>query len=274
MPAFGMIALVLTGLGYGESEEKPTVSKTDLFRFVGAVPCLFQDDLCPQALLGFSRQGYAGEDPFQDPNGLPKDTVTGVSPIVLGFPDNPPFDWNRYVFTSPLTRHLYVVLNEVSSTGKNHAMLSEWKTEKDKLVFVRLLPQVHDIPIGVLSVVGKPQKAGRGFLVLLLGRGSDAGVNLQDYRVLKFDARGNPTVIARQTNRSEIPVADILARLNDGQEAEEVIDSSLVCGLAPNGKSLRCTKNRTQIHYSVSGPDEKPLGQEHFTLELPKDALK
>jgi hypothetical protein len=251
-----------------------TVSKNNVPHFAGSVPCVFADGLCPQALQGFTGHVLLGENGFEDATQFPKDSATGRNPLVLDFPDGKTFDWNKYSFDSPLNQHKFLLLNELSSSGSNHAMLSEWRVSKGELTLIRLLPQVYEIPLGELSFSGKPILQGAGFLVLLHGLGSDAGVNYQDYRVLRLDAQSNLQVITRVTNNSEIPVATILARLNEGGNVEEVTDSTLTCSLVRGGKKLNCSKTLTRIRYSLSGAEEIPLNKSSFTLELSKAKSK
>jgi hypothetical protein len=251
-----------------------TVSKNDLPRFAGSVPCVFDGGLCPQAIQGFTGHVLLGDNGFEDATHFPKDSATGRNPLVLGFPDGKAFDWNKYSFDSPLNQHKFLLLNELSSSGSNHAMLSEWRVSKGELTLIRLLPQVYEIPLGELFFSGKPIQQGAGFLILMHGLGSDAGVNYQDYRVLRLDARSDLQLVTQVTNQSDIPVAALLARLNEGGNVEEVTDSTLTCSLVRGGKKLTCSKAFTRIRYSRSGAEEIPLNKSNFTVELSKAKSK
>jgi hypothetical protein len=247
-----------------------TIAKNDMPRFIGTLACVYEQDVCPQAMQGFATFGLSGEPGFEDLSALPKDPATGMMPIVLGFNESKFFDLAKYSFDAPVKGRKYIVLNELSTSESNHAMITEWSVTKNGYTLVRILPKVFELPVGEVTVAGKPVATGSGLVVLLRGLGSDAGLNLQDFRVVRIDRRGDVQVVARETNRSETPVGEILARLNDDQDAEVVIDSALTCTLARGGKVLKCTKAMTQVSYSKSGTTENPIGKTDFSIDLVK----
>lgn len=247
-----------------------TIAKGDMARFVGTLPCAYEENLCPQAMQGFTSFGLQGEPGFEDLAALPKDPASGRMPIILGFNESRAFDLAKFSFDAPTKGRKFIVLNELSSNEANHAMLTEWKVTSKGYTLVRILPEVYELALGEMSVAGKPVMTAAGMLVLLRGLGSDAGLNVQDYRVVRISKRGEAQVIAQETNRSEAPVAEILSRLNDDQAAEEVIDSALTCVLVKTGKTLKCTKAMTQVRYSKAGTTENPIGKNDYTVEISK----
>ncbi len=254
------------------------VSKTDFPRFVGVLACHGAEPQCPAALQGFSRHGLTGDFGFEDPSVQPKDSLTGRSPIALGFPDGKAFDWNKYSLVSPLNRNRIVVLNELTSSESNHALLSEWKESKGELELVRIWPQVFDIALGEAFFEGKPILQGKGFVAVLRGLGSDAGINQQEFHVLRFEPKSDVITLVSEVNRSEIPVSQIMARLNEhgagAVAAEEVTDSTLYCALAKGGKVLRCTKTLTRLRYTTTGVEENPIGKQDYNVDFKKTSAR
>ena len=214
--------------------------------------------------------GYAGEGKFADPTQVPGLNSNPRAPrIVVGFPEDR-FDWARFTRTWPGTNSRLVVLNELTSSGKGRAFLSVWKPYKDSLEFSRLLPGHFSIPVGEISFASDPRPESGGVLLLLQGLGADAGINVQAFFAVRLRGQGQLQKTRTLINKSEIPVSEILARLNDGQPAEEVLDSTLRCELSkgPRGSALRCVKSRARIVYTRQGPQETPLGSETFTVDL------
>jgi hypothetical protein len=244
------------------------VPKADLSRFIGTLHCIYEDDLCPQATQGFAQQGLLGNPGFEDLGSLPKDAESGRVPVAMGFLEATHFDLAKYTFDSPVTRQKFIVLNELSVDEVNHGLITEWKAARNEYTLVRVYPQVLELSLGEWTVASKPMALGKGFVVLLKGTGSDAGINVQDYRVVQWQPQTGFKVLNRTVNKSVTPVSEILARLNDEQPAEEVTDSSMVCNLTRGGKVLRCTKSYTRMRYSRQGVEENPIGKNEFQVDL------
>lgn len=221
--------------------------------------------------------GLTGEGRFEhlDAINAKNPSATNKS-MVIGFPEER-FDWPRFTQGVPGSTMKFAVLNELTSSDKNHGYLSIWKTLKDSMEFVRLLPGHFSIPLGEFSFHGAPRGENGGTLLLLQGLGSDAGINIQYFIAVRLKGLERLQIVGDVSNKSEIPIADILARINDGKPAEEIIDSTLRCdlGRSPKGSNLRCTKSKTRILYSKDGPTETPLGSESFNLPLaPASGMK
>jgi hypothetical protein len=113
--------------------------------------------------------------------------------------------------------------------------------------------------------------------VILKGEGSDAGVNLQDYRFFRLQAPDRITEVGRRTNKSELPVQKILEKINNNEPVEAVLDSSLTCEIAKGKKApsggplIRFARIRTSILYSKAGPQETPMGKDESTWDVWKE---
>jgi hypothetical protein len=255
------------GMTVAQAQPVP-VPKSDLSRFIGTLYCVYEEDLCPQATRGFAQQGLLGDPGFEDLGTLPKDPESGRVPVAMGFLENAHFDLAKYTFDSPQSRQKFIVLNELSVGEANHGLITEWKVSRNEYSFVQVFPQVLELGLGEWTVASKPVAAGKGFVVLLKGLGSDAGITVQDYRVVQWMPTSGFKEVNRMVNKSVNPVSEILARLNENQPAEEVTDSSLVCQLASSGKTLRCTKSYTRIRYSQRGVEENPIGKNDFQVAI------
>ena len=186
--------------------------------------------------------------------------------MVVGFPEDR-FDWARFTQPLPGGRNRLVLLNELTSSGKNRALMSVWKPFRDSLEFLNFLPGHFSVPLGEISFRGAPHSEGGGVLLLLQGIGSDAGINLQAFLAVRLRGLQRMRKVGEVSNKTEIPVSEILARLNDDKPAEEVLDSAVQCelGQGPRGAALRCVKTRTKTLYTQQGPQETPLGKERFS---------
>ncbi len=269
MKAGNVVFCLITPLCMGTGQAVGfRIAKSDFHLLAVEVQCAPTCDFSDEVAGAAVDFGYAGEGKFADLSKLVDQNADPRGPrIVAGFPEER-FDWSRFTQPLPGGRNRMAVLNELTSSGKNYAFLSAWKPFRDSLEFIRLLPGSFSIPLGEISFRGAPRSQGGATLLLLQGIGSDAGINLQAFFAVRL--QGDRLQKVREvSNKTEIPVADILARLNDDKPAEEVLDSALQCDLAKTGTpALHCVKTRTKILYTQQGPQETPLGKENFTLDL------
>jgi hypothetical protein len=197
--------------------------------------------------------------------------------VVLGFLEGKPFSWARYSVDFPSAKSRWVVLNELSSGDQNNVFLTLWKPIGDSLEYVKAHPQALPLDLGETYVFAKAPLPDNSLLLILKGEGSDAGVNLQDYRFFRLQAPDRVTEVGRRTNKSEVPVQKILEKINRDEPVEAVTDSSLACEVAKGKKApsggplIRFAKTRTSIVYSKSGPQETPLGKEESTWDVWKE---
>ena len=246
------------------------ISKADFPKFAGSLDCQWDGETCPGAARGFVVQGRVGDD-IPDPT-TPELTTGGK--VVLGFLEGKPFSWPRYSVDFPNVKSKWVVLNELSSGDQNNVFLTQWKSVKDSLEFVKVYPQTFPLDLGETHVHAKTVLPDNSLLLILKGEGSDAGITLQDYRIMRLQAPDKVREVARRTNRSEIPVQKILERINTDQPVDEVLDSSLVCEIAKGGKApsggplLRFITTRSRVLYTKSGPLETPAGKDTATLDI------
>jgi hypothetical protein len=249
------------------------IAKADFPRFAGSLECQWDGEACPGAANGFVVKGLVGSD-IPDPTAA---ELAAGGKAVVGFLEGKPFSWARYAVDFPNARSKWVVLNELSSGDENNVFLTQWKQVGDSLEFVKALPRAFPLDLGETYVFAKAPLPDNSLLVILKGEGSDAGVTLQDYRFLRFQAPDKITEVARRTNKSEIAVQKILDKINNDEPVEPVTDSSLACEVvkgrkAPSGGPLiRLSKTRTSILYTKSGPQETPLGKEETTLDIWKE---
>lgn len=250
------------------------ISKEDFPKFAGSIACDWQGEACPGASRGFVVQGRVGEE-------IPDPTASGLASggqAVVGFLEGKPFSWARYSVDFPASRWKWVVLNEVSSGDRNHVFLTRWKTVGDSLEFLKIHPMAFPLDLGESFVFAKLPLPDKSLLLILKGEGSDAGVNLQDFRLFRLQAPDKIQEVARRTNRSEIPVQKILERINADLPVEEVLDSSLTCEVARGKKApsggplLRFITTRNKVLYTKEGPRETPAGKDTSTLDIWKIA--
>jgi hypothetical protein len=249
------------------------IAKTDFPRFAGTLDCRWDGEACPGAADGFVVKGLVGSD---IPDATAPELASGGK-VVLGFLEGKPFSWPRYSVDFPTARSRWVVLNEISSGDQNDVFLTQWKPIGDSLEFVKAYPQAFPLDLGETYVSAKAPLPDNSLLVILKGEGSDAGVSLQDYRFLRFQAPDKITEVARRTNKSEIAEQKILDKINNDEPVDPVLDSSLACEIvkgrkAPSGGPLiRLVKTRTSILYTKAGPQETPMGKEESTLDIWKE---
>jgi hypothetical protein len=273
---FGKVIIVaLAGTLAAAPARAFRIAKADFARFAGVLNCGGEAaDYCAGAETGFVTQGLAGEGDLADP-AAPELTKSGK--IVLGFLEGKPFSWNRYSVDYPASRWKWIVLNELSTTDQNHVVLTQWRNAGSDLEFVKAFPHIYPLALGETYVQGKAALPDGSLLLILKGEGSDAGVNLQDFRLLRLTSANGVEEVYRKTNRSEIPVQKILERLNNDEAVEAVMDSALTCDLsagkkAPSGGPLiRFVKSRTKVLYTKSGPLETPMGKEEETVDIWKN---
>jgi hypothetical protein len=263
MGAMLFLAAGLPALGF-------RVSKSDFPKFAGNLDCKWDGEACPGAAQGFVVHGLVGGD---IPDATAPELAQGGK-VVLGFLEGKPFSWARYSVDFPNPRTRWVVLNELSSGDENNVFLTQWKAAGDSLEFIKAIPRSLPLDLGETYVYAKTALPDNSLLVILKGEGSDAGVNLQDYRLFRLQAPDKAQEVARRTNRSEIPVQKILEKINADERVEEVQDSSLACEIAKGRKApsggplLRFIKTRTRILYTKSGPQETPAGKDTTVLDI------
>lgn len=246
------------------------ISKIDFPKFAGSIECQWDGVACPGAARGFIVQGRVGEE-IPDPNAS---ELAAGGKVVVGFLEGKPFAWPRYSIDFPSTKMKWIVLNELSSGDQNNVFLTQWKVIKDSLEFVRAHPQAFPLEIGETFVFAKATLPDNSVLLILKGEGSDAGLNVQDFRLFRLQSPDKIKEVARYTNRSMIPVQKILERINADQPVEEVVDSALVCEIAKGkrapsgGPLLRFIKTRTRVLYTKMGPQETPTGKDTTLVDI------
>ncbi len=246
------------------------ISKAGFPKFAGSIDCKWDGEACPGAADGFVVHGISGED-IPDPTA--PDLASGGK-VVLGFLEGKPFSWARYSVDFPTAKSKWIVLNELSSGDQNNVFLTQWRAAGDSLEFVKTYPHGLSVDLGETYVLTKAMLPDNSLLVILKGEGSDAGINLQDFRFLRLQAPDKVSEVARRTNKCQIPVQKILERINADETVDPVTDSSLACEIvkgkkAPSGGPLiRFTKTRTSILYTKSGPQETPAGSESSDLDI------
>jgi hypothetical protein len=261
--ALGILLAGIPALGF-------RISKADFPKFAGSIDCKWDGESCPGAVQGFVLSGRVGEE-IPDP--AASELASGGK-VVVGFPEGKPFSWSRYSVDFPTARSKWVVLNELSSGDQNNVVLTLWKSAGDGLEFVKAYPQSFPLELGESYVFAKAALPDNSLLLILKGEGSDAGVNLQDFRLFRLQAPDKLKEVGRRTNRSEIPVQKILEKINADQPVDEVVDSALTCEIAKGKKAssggplLRFIKSRTRILYTKAGPQETPAGKDTATLDI------
>ncbi|MEO6095824.1 MAG: hypothetical protein ABIW76_09110 [Fibrobacteria bacterium] len=246
------------------------ISTSDFPKFAGSIDCRWDGEACPGATDGFVIHGLAGQD-IPDPTAS---ELASGGKVVLGFLEGKPFSWGRYSVDFPNAKSKFVVLNELSSGDQNNVFLTQWRLAKDSLEFVKILPRSFPLDLGETYVQAKAVLPDNSLLLILKGEGSDAGVNLQDFRLIRLQGPDKINEVARRTNKSEIPVQKILNRINADETVDPVVDSALACEIvkgkkAPSGGPLiRFTKTRTNILYTKSGPQETPLGKDTVSFDI------
>ncbi len=246
------------------------IAKADFPRFAGSIDCHWDGESCPGAADGFAVKGLVGGE-IADPAAA--ELATGGK-VVVGFLEGKPFSWQRYSVDFPTAKTRWVVLNELSSGDQNNVILTMWRSVGDSLEFVKAHTQAFPLDLGEMYVSAKAPLPDHSLLVILKGEGSDAGVTLQDYRLLRLQAPDKVTEIARRTNKSEIAVQKILEKINNDESVEAVVDSSLACEIVKGAKApsggplLRFVKTRTRVLYTKSGPQETPMGKEESTMDI------
>ncbi len=249
------------------------IAKADFPRFAGSLDCQWDGEACPGAARGFVVQGLVG-DGIPDPS-APE--LASGGKVVLGFLEGKPFSWPRYSVDFPNAKSRWVFLNELSSGDQNNVFPTLWKVVGDSLEFVKAHPRALPLDLGESFVSAKAVLPDNSLLVILKGEGSDAGVNLQDYRFLRVQGPDRITEVGRRTNKSEVPVQKILEKINNDEPVEAVMDSSLACDIAKGKKApsggplIRFAKSRTSILYSKSGPQETPMGKDESTWDIWKE---
>lgn len=249
------------------------IAKADFPRFAGSFDCQWDGEACPGATRGFVVKGLAGSD-IPDPT-APE--LAGGGKVVLGFLEGKPFAWPRYSVDFPSAKNRWVILNELSSGDQNNVFLTLWKSVGDSLEFVKAHPRALPLDLGEAFVYAKAVLPDNSLLVVLKGEGSDAGVNLQDYRFFRLQAPDRIAEVGRRTNKSEVPVQKILEKINNDEPVEAVLDSSLACEIAKGKKApsggplIRFVKTRTTIVYTKAGPQETPMGKDESTWDVWKE---
>lgn len=246
------------------------ISKSDFPKFAGSIDCRWDGEACPGAADGFIVHGLAGGD-IPDPT-APE--LASGGKVVLGFLEGKPFSWGRYSVDFPNAKSKWVVLNELSSGDQNNVFLTQWRPVKDSLEFLKAFPRSFPLDLGETFVHAKAILPDNSLLLILKGEGSDAGVNLQDFRLIRLQGPDKVNEVARRTNKSEIPVQKILNRINADEAVDPVVDSALACEIvkgkkAPSGGPLILfIKTRTSVLYTKSGPQESPLGKDTASLDI------
>jgi hypothetical protein len=255
----------------GTVPETVRIPKTDFPRFAGVVACGdAPEDACPGASEGFVLAGLAGDTAIPDP-AAPELAAGGR--IVLGFLEGKPFTWSRYSVEHPNSGFKWVILNELSQNERNRVFLTLWRHTGSSLDLMKIFPRSLPLALGETTVHAKARLPDGSLLLVLKGEGSDAGVRLQDYRFLRLDAPDRMSEVYRRTHRSEIPIQEILDRINADEPVEAVVDSTLACEVtrrkAPSGGPLvRFTVSRTRVLHSKDGPQETPEGKSSEEIDI------
>jgi hypothetical protein len=265
------VAAALAVLRYDSRAEGLRVRKADFPGFLGIVACgAAAREECPGAADGFARHGRAGEEGAPDPA---SPALTAGGKVAVGFLEGKPFAWPRYSVEFPTPAWKWVVLNELSANEQNRVFLSLWKQAGPHLELVRVFTRVFPLELGETTVHARSALPDGSLLVVLKGDGADAGVRLQDYRFLRLRAPDRMEEVHRALNRSEIPVQDIMERLNADRPVEPVLDSTLDCEVgrrkAPSGGPLvRLVVTRNRVLYTRDGPEETPAGTSSQDLDI------
>jgi hypothetical protein len=270
---FGRYALVaLAGFNMASPSWGLRVAKADFPRFAGVVGCRDTGTLCEGSEQGFILNGLSGEGEFQDPS---SSTLAKGDKVVLGFLEGKPFAWNRYSVDFPSAKSKWIVLNELTVGEGNRAFLTQWKEVKDSLEFIKVEPHYFSLSLGELFVQTKVILPDGSLLLVLKGEGSDAGINVQDYRSVRLPvAAGNAIEVDQHFNRSDIPVQKILERLNADEVVDEVQDSILTCEVsrgpkAPSGGPwMKFIKAHSRVLYTKAGPQETPIGRDTVKIDI------
>lgn len=263
---FSLVALFADAFAQGV-----LVAKGDFPRFAGVLDCRGgSGEECPGAKDGFVLQGLAGEAEIPDPTAS---ELTAGGRLVVGFLEGKPFAWPRYSVDFPNPGRKWVVLNELSANDQNRVFLSLWRQNGPNLGLVRVFPRFLPLSLGETTVHAHASLPDGSKLVILKGDGADAGVRLQDYRVLRLSAPDRWDEVHRRLNRSEIPVNQIMEKLNADQAVEAVRDSTLDCEVAkkkaPSGGPLiRFTTTRNRVLYTKGGPVETPEGKSAEEVDI------
>jgi hypothetical protein len=269
MHRIGLFSLVaLLGIPFAQDAG---VAKADFARFTGVLDCgQAAGGECPGAADGFVIQGLAGGEAIPDP--AAPELATGGR-VVVGFQDGKPFLWPRYSVEFPNSGWKWVVLNEVSSNDQNRVFLSLWRHTGSSLDLVKVFPRSFPLDLGEMTVHASSPLPDGSRLLILKGEGADAGIRIQDYRLLRLTAPDRMQEILRRTNRSEIPVESIMERLNADQPVDAVLDSTLTCalvrpGAASKNPKVRFTLSRQSVLYTKEGPRESPQGSSHEEIDV------
>ncbi len=252
------------------------VAKAEFGRFVGIIACGDAEGDCNGASQGFIQQGLSGEGDFTEPSSA---QLAKGGNVVLGFLEGKPFSWQRYSVDFPGPRAKWVVLNELTVGEGNRAFLTLWKSSGDSLECMRVFPHYFPLALGEMSVHTQTPLPDGSMLLLLKGEGSDAGVNIQDWNILRLQTPDKAAQVDHRVNRSEIPVQEILNKINADETVEPVQDSSLMCEVARGKKApsggplLRYIISRTHLLYTKAGPQESP-GRKDTLLYDPWKSLR
>ena len=248
------------------------VAKTDFPHFVGIIGCEDSGDSCTGAEQGYVLHGLAGDADFMDPS---SPSLTKGNRTVMGFLEGKPFAWNRYSLDFPNAKSKWIVLNELTVGEGNRAFLTLWKGVGDSLEFIKVEPRYFSLTMGEAFLQGKTTLPDGSILLLVKGEGADAGINIQDFRIVRLQVANNTmTQVDQHINRSEIPLQKILNQLNADEVVEPVLDSTLGCDLpsgrkAPSGGPwVRCIKSRNRVLYTKAGPEETPLGKDTIQVDI------
>jgi hypothetical protein len=263
---FGVLAILAAGLPAAAFR----IAKSDFPKFAGSIDCRWDGESCPGAEQGFVVSGRVGEE---IPDATAPELAQGGK-VVVGFLEGKPFSFQRYSADFPTPKSKWVVLNELSSGDQNNVFLTQWKAVGDSLEWVKTVPQAFPLDLGETYVFAKTTLPDNSLLLILKGEGSDAGVNLQDFRLFQLKAPDKIKEVARRTNRCDIPVQKILEKINADEVVEPVTDSSLTCEIAKGKKApsggplIRFIKSKTEILYTKSGPQETPVGKDTTVLDV------
>lgn len=280
MHRLGLLSLVaLLGFPFAQTTR---VSKADFARFTGILDCgNASAGECPGAANGFVVHGLAGGAEIPDP--AAPELLTGGR-VVVGFQEGKPFLWPRYSAEFPNSGWKWVVLNEVSISDQNRVFLSLWRHTGSSLDLVKVFPRSFPLELGEMTVHSSTPLPDGSRLLILKGEGADAGIRIQDFRLLRLTAPDRMQEILRRTNRSQIPVESIMERLNADQPVEAVLDSTLTCTvIRPEGASkspiVRFTLSRQSLLYTKEGPEETPKGVSQEEIDIwkvvqPKKGLR
>jgi hypothetical protein len=267
------IWMAISLLAMGTQAMSFRVAKADFSRFVGVLGCEDSGEDCPGAAQGFIQNGLAGEGDFQDPSSASL-AQGGGGKVVIGFLEGKPFSWGRYSVDFPNPKSKWFVMNEVTVGEGNRCFLTLWKSIGDSLEFQKAFPRYFPLSLGELFVGGKTSLPDGSLLLILKGEGSDAGINVQDFHIVRLQAPDREEEVDHRVNRSEIPVQKILDRLNADEAVDEVQDSALTCDVVPGKKApsggpwLRLVKSHTRVLYTKAGPQETPAGKDTVKVDI------